>query len=83
LGRGVFISKEAYNDAWFMSTSGGQFVKSIAVAIFGTTTLINSSVTGRTSNNYKKAIKKPALNSTKLSAIEGKYLFVFVKLHSP
>lgn len=71
LGRGVYISKACFNDAWFRSTSGSHFVKTIALYVFGSQTLMNSSVTGKSSNNYKKALQKPALDSTKLSAIEG------------
>ncbi|XP_025161750.1 uncharacterized protein LOC112590168 [Harpegnathos saltator] len=51
-----------------------QFVKNLAIAVFGINTLKNSSVTGAKSNrnkNKKQETPRPALDSTKLQAIRA------------
>ncbi|KAG5872097.1 hypothetical protein JTB14_006443 [Gonioctena quinquepunctata] len=72
LGQNVFIKKGSYDSAYVTAKSGTQFVKNIAMAVFGALTLKNSSVTGKSSNNIKKEICRPALCATKLSAIHVK-----------
>ncbi|KAG5886809.1 hypothetical protein JTB14_031451 [Gonioctena quinquepunctata] len=75
LGQNVFIKKGSYDTAYVTARSGTQFVKNIAMAVFGALTLKNSSVTGKSSNNIKKEICRPALCATKLSAIHDIYAF--------
>ncbi|EFN80698.1 Coiled-coil domain-containing protein C1orf165 [Harpegnathos saltator] len=51
-----------------------QFVKNLAIAVFGIDTLKNSSVTGAKANrnkNKKQETPRPALDSTKLQAIRA------------
>lgn len=71
LGRGIYLPDTIYNDIWFRSSSGPQFIKNMSVAIFGTEGLMNCSVTGKQSNRVKKDVVKPALDGTRLAAIEG------------
>lgn len=54
-----------------------QFVKNLAIAVFGINTLKESSVTGARSNRNKNKVQetpRPALDSTKLQALRGNSL---------
>ncbi|KAG5870598.1 hypothetical protein JTB14_018728 [Gonioctena quinquepunctata] len=71
LGQNVFIKKGSYDTAYVTARSGTQFVKNIAMAVFGALTLKNSSVTGKSSNNIKRKYVDRII-ATKLSAIHVK-----------
>lgn len=61
-----------------------QFVKNLAIAVFGIDTLKESSVTGTKSNRNKNKNNeppRPALDSTKLQAIRGNMLYKFLAVY--
>ncbi|CAH1183859.1 unnamed protein product [Phaedon cochleariae] len=73
IGQDIFLKKSTYNSCLVSARSGAQFVKNIAVAIFGIDVLKNSSVTGKTSNRIKKPDARPPLDPNKLQAIRDIY----------
>ncbi|CAH1173957.1 unnamed protein product [Phaedon cochleariae] len=73
LGQNIFLKKEIYNSCLVSAKSGAQFVKNIAVSIFGIEILKNSSVTGKMSNRIKKSEARPPLDPNKLKAIKEIY----------
>ncbi|CAH1381103.1 unnamed protein product [Tenebrio molitor] len=71
IGQGVFIPAQMYEDIGRRSRSAQQFVRSIAVAVFGYETLMNSTVTGKAHNTspiWKP--QRPQLDATKLRAVK-------------
>ncbi|XP_024880834.1 uncharacterized protein LOC112460408 isoform X2 [Temnothorax curvispinosus] len=86
LGYGVYICARQYDTVCVISKSLPQFVKNLAIAVFGIKTLQESSVTGITSNRNKNKVQtapRPALDSTKLQAIRAavKYYAMSEKGH--
>ncbi|CAH2101560.1 unnamed protein product [Euphydryas editha] len=73
IGEGVFIPKADYDVAKVKAKSGSQFIKNILILIFSPEELLESSVTGRKSNRYKKEKQKPALDPTRLLALKSIY----------
>ena len=70
LGHGIYINTTVV-DAAMARTRESQFIKELAVAVFGIETLRSSSVTG-TRSRRTQAPAKPPLNPTKLLAIQGR-----------
>ncbi|XP_071572486.1 uncharacterized protein [Temnothorax nylanderi] len=86
LGYGVYICARQYDTVCVISKTLPQFVKNLAIAVFGIKTLQESSVTGITSNRNKNKVQtapRPALDSTKLQAIRAavKYYTMSEKGH--
>ena len=75
MGQDVWITIPQYDSISCLSDTSAKFVKNLAIAVFGTTTLKGSTVTGIVSNRVKNkdlnAIARPKLDPTKLLAIKG------------
>ncbi|XP_067208869.1 putative leucine-rich repeat-containing protein DDB_G0290503 [Linepithema humile] len=74
LGYGVYICARQYDAVCVISKTMPQFVKNLAIAVFGIKTLKESSVTGARSNRNKNKTQetaRPALDSTKLQALRA------------
>lgn len=70
----MYIPKSSYDTVLVISKSIPQFIKNLAVAVFGIKVLKESTVTGNISNRKKKYNNekaRPALDPTKLKAIRG------------
>lgn len=79
LGHEVWITNPQYDSIAAISKSSAMFVKNLAIAVFGSTVLKRSSVTGIQSNRVKNKTNKeprPKLDSAKLLAIKG-FISVF------
>ncbi|XP_015591473.1 uncharacterized protein LOC107265982 [Cephus cinctus] len=74
IGRNVWLPSQVYDTAACISKTPSMFVKNIAIAVFGCTTLRNSSVTGKISNRQKgkrNDVKpRPKLETKRLEAIK-------------
>nr|XP_054755249.1 BEN domain-containing protein 5-like [Lytechinus pictus] len=70
LGAGILIPADKM-DAITGQVKNSLMVKNLAVAVFGTALLRESSVTGQTCNRYKDHEVRPALDSAKLQAVKG------------
>ncbi|KAK4882280.1 hypothetical protein RN001_005599 [Aquatica leii] len=68
LGRNDWLPEQIYNSVDVRSKTNSAFVRGLACAVFGTTTLETSSVTGQQCNRTK-GNTLPALDATKLIAI--------------
>lgn len=68
LGKNVWLPEQIYNSVDVRSKTNSAFVRGLACAVFGTTTLETSSVTGQQCNRMK-GNTLPALDATKLIAI--------------
>ncbi|XP_011157032.2 GRIP and coiled-coil domain-containing protein PFC0235w isoform X14 [Solenopsis invicta] len=70
LGNGEWMLYDTYKSVIFNSKdSPSEFVKNIAMEIFGSEVLLESSVFGKPCNKKGRIPEKPALNSQKLCAI--------------
>ncbi|XP_063964882.1 BEN domain-containing protein 5-like [Lytechinus pictus] len=69
LGEGIKIPKEKF-DTIASETRNSLVVKNMAVAIWGTETLRNRSVTGKASNRFKERQPLPALEPAKVKALK-------------
>lgn len=77
LGHNVWIDKKVYDDVHSASKTTQLFAKNMAVAVFGYRVLESSSVSGTQSNKFKDRLAKPKLDSNKILAIRGEYVFNF------
>lgn len=80
LGHDVWITSCQYDSIVAISKSCAMFVKNMAVAVYGTTVLKNSSVTGTQSNRIKNKTKeeaRPKLDAAKLLAVKGIIIIIF------
>lgn len=74
IGQNVWLSCPVYDSIIQLSRSKAQFVKNCAIAVFGTTTLKESTVTGTVSNrirNKTSVTPHQKLDATKLLALKG------------
>ena len=80
LGHDVWITSCQYDIIVAISKSCAMFVKNMAVAVYGTTVLKNSSVTCTQSNRIKNKTKeeaRPKLDAAKLLAVKGIIIIIF------
>ncbi|KAJ8937854.1 hypothetical protein NQ314_011682, partial [Rhamnusium bicolor] len=80
IGQDIYIPVSAYNSIKTLTDTPQQFVKAMAVAVFGLVTLTQSSVTGKSSNRTRGSEARPALDPTKLRAICGKIYIHFINV---
>ncbi|KYN03286.1 hypothetical protein ALC62_05873, partial [Cyphomyrmex costatus] len=78
LAHNIWISGPQFDTVTSLSKTVSQLTKNLALAVFGSTVLRNSSVTGNVSNKNKKKkqgeledIPRPKLNGTKFRGIKG------------
>ena len=72
LGQGVVIAATKF-DSVMSQQKNSLFVKNLAVAIFGTECLRQSSVTGKSSNRYKGRAACEPLDKQKMLALSGNH----------
>ena len=72
LGAGILIPN--YKIDSMSQTKFSLVVKNLAVAVFGTTILRQSSVTGTLSNHFKDRVVRPGLDPAKLQALKDCFL---------
>lgn len=69
LGRGIWMQSQIF-DCIYRKKKDTIFLKELATAVFGEEVLKNSSVCGSASNRNKNEVAKPALDPTKLLAMQ-------------
>lgn len=67
------VDLNAYNNAEFKARSDAGFIKNMAMLIFKLEELLTSTPTGSTSNYRKVDETKPALDPTRMKALEGMF----------
>ncbi|XP_077282344.1 uncharacterized protein LOC143908521 [Temnothorax americanus] len=73
IGRDIWLSCPMYDSIIQLSRSKAQFVKNCAIAVFGTTSLKESTVTGTVSNRIRNktlVVPRQKLDATKLLALK-------------
>lgn len=81
-GRGIFVTLHRYNmalTAGIKPDKKGDYqllIKTLGETVFTREELENSSVSGKSSNRNKEADPRPALDPTKLLALQGNKTFL-------